>query len=38
VDGGDRKKVRSFTVKVQPAAITVCLPRDERSKSDNGSA
>jgi YegS/Rv2252/BmrU family lipid kinase len=38
VDGGDRKKVRSFTVKVQPAAITVCLPRDERSKGDNGSA
>jgi len=38
VDGGDREKVRSFTVKVQPAAITVCLPREERSKSDNGSA
>ena len=26
VDGGDREKVRSFTVKVQPAAITICLP------------
>jgi YegS/Rv2252/BmrU family lipid kinase len=26
VDGGDREKVRAFTVKVQPAAITVCLP------------
>ena len=29
VDGGDREKVRSFTVKVQPAAITICLPREE---------
>jgi diacylglycerol kinase (ATP) len=26
VDGGDREKVRAFTVKVQPAAITICLP------------
>jgi diacylglycerol kinase (ATP) len=32
VDGGDREKVRSFTVKVQPAAITICLPREEWSK------
>ena len=30
VDGGDRKKVKSFTIKVQPAAITICTP-EERS-------
>ena len=30
VDGGDREKVKSFTIKVQPAAITVCLPNEER--------
>ncbi|HEY7197559.1 MAG TPA: YegS/Rv2252/BmrU family lipid kinase [Gaiellaceae bacterium] len=29
VDGGDRKKVKSFTVKVRPAAITICLPKEE---------
>jgi YegS/Rv2252/BmrU family lipid kinase len=26
LDGGDRKKVRSFKVKVEPGAITVCVP------------
>jgi diacylglycerol kinase (ATP) len=36
VDGGDRKKVRSFTVSVQPAAITICLPREELKHSGNG--
>ena len=36
VDGGDRQKVKSFTVKVQPAAITICLPRSEWIQSDNG--
>jgi diacylglycerol kinase (ATP) len=36
VDGGDREKVKSFTVEVQPAAITVCLPR-EGVHSGNGS-
>jgi diacylglycerol kinase (ATP) len=30
LDGGDRKKVRSFKVKVEPAAVTVCVPRGER--------
>jgi len=30
VDGGDREKVKSFTIKVQPAAITICLPKDWR--------
>ena len=35
IDGGDREKVRFFTVKVQPAAITFCLPKEEWSKSDN---
>jgi diacylglycerol kinase (ATP) len=29
LDGGDRKKKRSFEIKVEPGAITVCVPRDE---------
>jgi len=29
VDGGDRKKVKSFTIKVQPGAITICTPSKE---------
>jgi diacylglycerol kinase (ATP) len=36
VDGGDREKVKSFTIKVQPAAITICLPKEERRHNDNG--
>ena len=28
IDGGDREKVKSFTVKVQPAAITICVPKE----------
>jgi YegS/Rv2252/BmrU family lipid kinase len=35
VDGGDRKMVKSFTVKVQPAAITICLPKEEWGHSGN---
>ncbi len=27
LDGGDRSKVRSFTVKVEPDAVTVCVPQ-----------
>jgi diacylglycerol kinase family enzyme len=27
LDGGDRTKVRSFKVKVEPGAIKVCVPR-----------
>jgi diacylglycerol kinase (ATP) len=26
LDGGDRTKVKSFTVKVEPAAVSVCVP------------
>jgi diacylglycerol kinase family enzyme len=26
LDGGDRKKVKSFTVKIEPGAISVCVP------------
>ena len=29
VDGGDRKKIKSFKISVQPGAITVCLPKKE---------
>jgi diacylglycerol kinase (ATP) len=36
VDGGDREKVKSFTIKVQPAAITICLPTGEWGHSGNG--
>jgi len=36
VDGGDREKVKSFTVKVQPAAITICLQKEEWRHRDNG--
>ncbi len=27
VDGGDRKKVKSFEVKVEPEAVTICVPK-----------
>jgi diacylglycerol kinase (ATP) len=36
VDGGDREKVKSFTIKVQPAAITICLPTGEWGHNGNG--
>jgi YegS/Rv2252/BmrU family lipid kinase len=36
VDGGDREKVKSFTIKVQPAAITICLPKEDWNHSGNG--
>jgi len=36
IDGGDRKKVKSFGIKVEPAAITICLPSEEWRHSDNG--
>jgi diacylglycerol kinase (ATP) len=36
IDGGDREKVTSFTIKVQPAAVTICLPPPEWGHSDNG--
>ena len=36
VDGGDREKVKSFTIKVQPAAVTICLPPPDWRHSDNG--
>jgi YegS/Rv2252/BmrU family lipid kinase len=31
LDGGDRQKVKSFKVKVEPKAVTVCVPRGEAS-------
>jgi YegS/Rv2252/BmrU family lipid kinase len=36
VDGGDREKVKSFTIKVQPAAVAICLPPNDWGHSDNG--
>jgi diacylglycerol kinase (ATP) len=34
VDGGDRKKIKSFTISVKPGAITVCLPKKETRAND----
>ena len=31
LDGGDRSKVKSFKVSVQPGAVTICLPRRSRA-------
>jgi diacylglycerol kinase (ATP) len=36
VDGGDREKVKAFKIKVQAAAVTVCLPKEEWRGNDNG--
>ena len=33
LDGGDRTKVKSFKVDVEPGAITVCAPREVRAES-----
>ena len=27
LDGGDRKKVKSFKVKIEPGALNLCVPR-----------
>jgi len=29
LDGGDRTKTKAFKVKVEPGAITVCVPSSE---------
>jgi len=31
LDGGDRKKVKSFKVKIEPGAVIVCVPAEESS-------
>jgi diacylglycerol kinase (ATP) len=36
VDGGDRDKVKSFTIKVQPAAIAICVPTGKWGHNGNG--
>jgi len=33
LDGGDRKKVKAFKVKVVPGAITVCVPSEAATAS-----
>ena len=33
LDGGDRKRVKSFKVDVEAGAITVCVPRAARRRS-----
>jgi YegS/Rv2252/BmrU family lipid kinase len=35
IDGGDRSKVKSFKISVQPGAITICLPAKELSHDGN---
>jgi diacylglycerol kinase family enzyme len=34
VDGGGRRPVKSFTIKVQPSAITICVPRNGSDGGD----
>ncbi len=34
IDGGDREKVKKFTVKVQPEAVTICVPTHELGGGD----
>ena len=34
LDGGDRKKVRSFNVKVEPGALRLCVPREGSDDGD----
>jgi diacylglycerol kinase family enzyme len=38
IDGGDREKVKKFTVKVRPEAVVVCVPRHELGGGENGAA
>jgi YegS/Rv2252/BmrU family lipid kinase len=38
IDGGDREKVKKFTVKVRPEAVTVCVPRRELGGGENGAS
>lgn len=35
IDGGDRSKVKSFKISVQPGAITICLPAKESNDDGN---
>jgi diacylglycerol kinase (ATP) len=35
VDGGDRSKVRSFKIKVQPRAVTICVAKPGSEKESN---
>jgi diacylglycerol kinase (ATP) len=37
LDGGDRTKVKTFKVKVEAGAITVCVPNDARTQLKGGS-
>ena len=32
LDGGDRKKVKSFKVKIEPGALSLCVPRAGQAK------
>ena len=34
LDGGDRKKVKSFKVKVEPGALQLCVPRPDRDPEE----
>jgi diacylglycerol kinase (ATP) len=35
LDGGDRKKVKSFKVEVDPGAITVCVPNNHTTSTES---
>lgn len=36
LDGGDREKVKKFTVKVRPEAVTICVPAQTLGGGENG--
>jgi diacylglycerol kinase (ATP) len=38
IDGGDREKVKKFTVKVRPEAVTICVPKQELGGGENGAS
>jgi diacylglycerol kinase (ATP) len=38
IDGGDREKVKKFTVKVRPGAVIVCVPKQELGGGENGAS
>jgi YegS/Rv2252/BmrU family lipid kinase len=38
IDGGDREKVKKFTVKVRPEAVTICVPKQDVGGGENGAS
>jgi len=38
LDGGDRAKVKAFKVKVEPGAVSVCVPADSQGRDDDSAS